>query len=40
MQTSCPNHGARKAQTSSHEDFVRRIDSALHAGTSRLFQSL
>ncbi|MGH8565045.1 MAG: hypothetical protein ACREXW_13540 [Gammaproteobacteria bacterium] len=38
--TSCPNHSARKAQTSSHEAFERRIDRALHAGTSRLFQFL
>jgi len=39
MQTDCANHGAQQVQPLSHEEFVRRIDSAVGAGTTRPFDS-
>lgn len=39
MQTTCANHGARHVQPLSHEELVRRSDSAVCTGTTRLFES-
>ncbi|MGH8578064.1 MAG: hypothetical protein ACREXX_17805 [Gammaproteobacteria bacterium] len=39
MQTDCASHGAQQVQPWSHEEFVRRIDSAVGAETTRLFDS-
>ncbi len=39
MRTDCANHGARHIQSLGHEEFVRHIDRAVCAGTTRLFES-
>ena len=39
MRTDCARHGAQQVQPLSHEEFVRRIDSAVRVGMSRLFES-